>query len=288
MDLSSIKSKLDSLQKKEKKEKKEKIDYTKYIWKPKSEGKYQIRFVPNKFNKEYPFKEVFIHYGYTKYPLYALTNWGEKDPIVEFAKELRKTNDKENWSLAKKLDPKMRVFAPVVVRGEEDKGVRWWEFGKEIYMQLLGIAEDEDYGDYTDINEGRDFTVEAVLADVGGRKNSIKCNLRIKPKTSQLSSNAKEIEKWLEEQTDILDIQIKHEFDKMKEILQNFLSPEEENEEVAEETEETDVENNTDGNITDLPWEDDSKKASKASNYTLNTSKSKKQKFEDLFEDNEE
>jgi hypothetical protein len=28
-------------------------------------------------------------------------------------------------------------------------------------MQLLGIAEDEDYGDYTDINEGRDFTVDA-------------------------------------------------------------------------------------------------------------------------------
>lgn len=43
--------------------------------------------------------------------------------------------------------------APIVVRGEEEKGVRLWEFGKEIYMQLLGIAEDEDYGDYTDIND---------------------------------------------------------------------------------------------------------------------------------------
>ena len=59
--------------------------------------------------------------------------------------------DTTNWQLAKKLDPKMRVFAPVIVRGEEDKGVRPWEFGKEIYMQLLGIAEDEDYGDFTDI-----------------------------------------------------------------------------------------------------------------------------------------
>ena len=40
-------------------------------------------------------------------------NWGEKDPIMEFAKQLRQTNDKENWRLAKKLDPKVRTFAPV-------------------------------------------------------------------------------------------------------------------------------------------------------------------------------
>jgi hypothetical protein len=100
---------------------------------------------------------VFVHYGFSKFPIYALTNWGEKDPIVEFAKSLRNTQEKENWQLAKKLDPKMRVFAPVVVRGEEEKGVRLWEFGKEIYMQCLGIAEDEDYGDFTDISEGRDL-----------------------------------------------------------------------------------------------------------------------------------
>ncbi len=67
------------------------------------------------------------------------------------------------------LDPKMRVFAPVIVRGEEEKGVRLWEFGKEIYMQLLGIAEDEDYGDFTDISEGRDFTVDVVTGDIGGQ-----------------------------------------------------------------------------------------------------------------------
>ncbi len=47
----------------------------------------------------------------------------------------------------------MRVFAPVIVRGEEDKGVRMWEFGKEIYMQLLGIADDEDYGDPTGLRQ---------------------------------------------------------------------------------------------------------------------------------------
>ena len=130
MDLSVIKNKLNALQLSG--QKKEKIDYSTVLWKPRQEGDYQIRIVPSKSNPSNPFKEVYVHYGYAKFPIYALTNWNEKDPIVEFAKQLRNTGDKEDWKLAKKIDPKMRVFVPVIVRGEEEKGVRLWEFGKEI------------------------------------------------------------------------------------------------------------------------------------------------------------
>jgi hypothetical protein len=232
MDLNTIKSRLSALQSSG--QKKEKVDYSLTQWKPKSEGKYQIRIVPSKLDKSNPFREVYLHYGYAKFPMYALTNWGEKDPIVEFSKQLRGTNDRENWSLAKKLDPKMRVFAPVIVRGEEDKGVRLWEFGKEIYLQLLGLAEDEDYGDFTDINEGFDFTLEAVMGDIGGRQG-LKSSIRPKRKTSPLSEDASQIETWLEEQPDILEMQAKFKksFDELKTILQNFLEPEGEEEEMA-------------------------------------------------------
>ena len=141
MDLNMIKSKLGSLQSNSNKPKGEKIDYTTLYWKPKQEGKYQIRFVPSKLDlPTAPFQEVFMHYGVGKFPIVALTNWGEKDPIVEFTKQLRKSSDPENWRLSKKLDPKLRVFAPVVVRGEEEKGVRLFEFSKTIYMELLSIA----------------------------------------------------------------------------------------------------------------------------------------------------
>ena len=241
MDINAIKQRLNSLQSTNNTGKKEKIDYSKVYWKPKEEGKYQIRIVPSKLNPKNPFQEVFVHYGFSKFPIYALTNWGEKDPIVEFAAQLRKTNDKENWSLAKKLDPKMRVFAPVIVRGEEEKGVRLWEFGKEIYMQLLGIAEDEDYGDYTDINEGRDFTVDVVKGDIGGRQG-LKSSIRIKPKTTSLSSDASLIQTFLKEQPVLLEIQRKMEFDALKEVLQNWLSPEEATGEVDEDEEEEVVE----------------------------------------------
>ena len=226
MDINAIKQQLNALQSTNNTGKKEKIDYSKVYWKPKEEGKYQIRIVPSKLDPKNPFQEVFVHYGFGKFPIYALTNWGEKDPIVEFAAQLRKTNDKENWSLAKKLDPKMRVFAPVIVRGEEEKGVRLWEFGKEIYMQLLGIAEDEDYGDYTDISEGRDFTVDVVKGDVGGRQG-LKSSIRIKPKTTALSTDAALIQAFLKEQPTLLEIQRKMTYDGLKEVLQNWLSPEE-------------------------------------------------------------
>jgi len=233
MDIASIKQRLQTLQSKN--TSKEKIDYSKVYWKPKEEGKYQIRFVPSKLNPQNPFQEIFVHYGFGKFPIFALTNWGEKDPIVEFTSQLRKTNEKENWSLAKKLDPKMRVYAPVIVRGEEEKGVRLWEFGKEIYMQLLGIAEDEDYGDYTDISEGRDFTVEAVKGDIGGRQG-LKTSIRVKPKQTPLSSDSEQIKKWLEEQPNVLEVQKKMDFDSLKTILQNFLTPEDSEDEGEEDT----------------------------------------------------
>jgi hypothetical protein len=98
----------------------------------------------------------------------SLTNFGEKDPIVEFAKQLRQTSDKDNWSLAKKLEPKMRVFTPVIVRGEEEKGVRLWEFGKQVYQELLSIADDPDVGDFTDPIQGRDITIETTGPETNG------------------------------------------------------------------------------------------------------------------------
>ncbi len=271
MDINAIKTRLNALQSNSNTSKKEKIDYTKVLWKPKEEGKYQIRFVPSKLDPKNPFQEIFVHYGFAKFPIFSLTNWGEKDPIIEFASQLRKTNDKENWILAKKLDPKMRVYAPVIVRGEEEKGVRLWEFGKEIYMQLLGIADDEDYGDYTNIQEGRDFTVEAIKGDIGGRQG-LKCSVRIKPKTTPLTSDAALVQKFLNEQPNILEIQRKMDFEGLKTILQNWLSPEGE-EEVEETTEEEIIEQ------------------APVKNYALKTPEtkvSKADKFDSLFGDDED
>ena len=225
MDLNLAKQKLAAAQNKGGQQR-EKIDYTKIFFKPKP-GKYQVRILPNKYDKAWPIREVQFHYGFSKGPILALSNWGEADPIADFAKGLRKSSDKEDWQLAKKIEPKSRYFAAVIVRGEEHLGTRLWEFGKLTNDQLVGIAADEDYGDFTDITDGRDFTIEATEDIIAGRKG-IKCNIRVKPKTSAISEDGALVEKLLNEQPDILGINRRYTYDQLKDVLTKWLNPEEE------------------------------------------------------------
>jgi hypothetical protein len=221
MDLNIAKQKLAASQNKGGQQR-ERIDY----FKPKA-GKYQVRILPSKFDKSWPIREVQFHYGFAKGPILSLTNWQEADPIADFAKQLRKSGDKEDWQLANKISPKSRFFAAVIVRGEEHLGARLWEFGKLTHDQLLGIAADDDYGDFTDITDGRDFTIEATEDVIAGRKG-IKCNLRIKPKTTPISEDGALVTKLLEEQPDILGINRKYSYDQLKDVLAKWLNPEEE------------------------------------------------------------
>lgn len=225
MDINIIEQRLASLQQKQK-PKYEKVDRTKIFWKPKV-GKQVIRIVPSVDNAKNPFKEVFVHYGIHKFPILALTNYGEKDPIVEFCSQLKKSSSKEDWKLSGKLSPKLRIYVPVVVRGEEELGTRLWEFGKELYTELLSIAGDEDIGDYTSITNGRDITVDTVGPEVTGTKFN-KSSVRVKTKTSSITEDKDLLEKILKNQPNILTIYKKNSFDEIKTYLQNFLTPSDE------------------------------------------------------------
>ena len=272
MDLSKIKNRLDNLNQASKPRNTEKKDYTLIYWKPKAEGKFQIRFVPSKLNKDNPFQEIFMHYGVGKFPIVALTNWGEDDPIVEFSKKLRTSSDSENWRLAKQLDPKMRVFAPVIVRGEEEKGVRLFEFSKTLYMELLSVADDEDYGDFTDINQGFDFVVTATKVQ---DRPGFGLSLRPKPKQTPLSDNADTIKTWLENQPLLLEERYKYTYDKLKEELQTFISG-------GEEQEDTIVSEPAVAFESEAPAKEEKK-------FTLSTQgtpkKAKSEEFDSLFDD---
>tara|TARA_R110000803_G_scaffold80893_3_gene146749 strand:- start:1475 stop:2311 length:837 start_codon:yes stop_codon:yes gene_type:complete len=241
------------------------------FWKP-SVGKQLIRVAPNKYNKDFPFTEMKFYYGIgSKRVMASPSNWGEKDPIMEFAKQLRQTNDKENWRLAKKLDPKTRIFAPVVIRGQEDEGVKLWQFGKEVYQEFLNMAADDEIGDFTDITGGRDIKLSTVGPETTGtpyNKTSIGPSL----KTSPLSEDATLAEKLMTDQADPMKVFKPLSYDEMKSALQEWLAPEE---------------GNNEGEITSEPavaFDSDEKK----SNYSLDTTasnvkKSKAAQFDDLF-----
>ena len=231
MDLSLLKQKLDGLQQKQSSNS-QKTDYTKIFWRP-SIGKQQIRIVPSAFNSANPFKELKFYYGITNKVMISPLNFGDKDPIALFAGKLREGEyNKENYVLAKKLDAKNRTFVPVVVRGEEDKGVRLWQFGKQVYEELLALAVDDEIGDYTDIVNGRDITVETVGPESTGTPYN-KSSVRVRLKTSPLSEDAGLVEKWTNEQPNPKDGLFKRfSFDEMKSALEKWLSPEEDAEEI--------------------------------------------------------
>ena len=202
-------------------------DFKANFWKPPVGEKSQIRIVPYKHNKDFPFSELYFYFGIGKPRMIALSNFDESDPILEFASQLRKSGNNENKELAKKLFPKMRTFAPVIVRGEEDKGVRFYEFGKMVYQELLGVMADEDYGDITDIQNGRDITVEVIpAAETGKMFNTT--TIRVKPNQTPLVEDATQAESFLENQKEVVSLFKKYTFDEMKDTLQGYLKPSDE------------------------------------------------------------
>ena len=94
------------------------------LWKPEP-GKQTIRIVPYQFNKDNPFIELFFHYGLNGKTFLSPVTHGEADPVVEFAEKLKATGNSDDWKLSRKLQPRMRTYAPVVVRGKEHEGVKF-------------------------------------------------------------------------------------------------------------------------------------------------------------------
>ena len=265
MDLSMLKQKLDTLQQKTPAGG-AKRDYSLTFWRP-TVGKQQIRIVPSAFNSNNPFTELKFYYGITNKVMLSPETWGEKDPIALFASKLREEYSKENYLLAKKLDAKTRIFAPVIVRGEEDKGVRLWQFGKLIYEELLSLAVDDEIGDYTDIVSGRDLTIETVGPESTGTQYN-KSSVRVRLKETPLSGDAELVDKWISDQPNPTKEFKQFTFDEMKSALEKWLAPE--------------TNDDTDGDVTPAAVETPAK-----SNFSLDTNKAKQSKvdqFDSLFD----
>jgi hypothetical protein len=90
---------------------------------------------------------------------------------------------------------------------------------------------DEDYGDITDIAAGRDITVEVIPAAETGKMFDT-TTVRVKPVQSPLSKDGSAAEGYLDNQKDIKELFTKFSFDEMKDSLQKYLAPSEENETV--------------------------------------------------------
>ena len=195
------------------------------MWRPQEGEEATVRLLSFPDNDGQPFQERWFYYNIGNNPgLLAPYQFGKPDPIQELIQKLRDDGSKESYELAKKLYPKMRCYAPVVVRGEEDKGIRIWSFGKTVYQSLLNIMLDEDYGDITDPLEGRD--VKVICTKAPGRMWA-QTEVRPRGKQSPLNSDKKVVKEWLDAVPNLDDMYTLKTYDELEKLVTDWLNGDE-------------------------------------------------------------
>ena len=263
MDMNAIKNRLNQLQSTTTK--------SENFWKPEP-GKQVVRIVPYKHNKDNPFIELFFHYNLGNNKTYmSPASFGRPDPVAEFADKLKSTGNKEEWIQGKRLEPKMRTFVPVIVRGKESEGVKFWGFGKTVYQELLGVIADPDYGDITDATNGRDIGIERQTPAEAGNQYG-KTTVRVKPNQTAMTEDSELMESLLNNQADLTELYTEPSYDDLKDALQNYLNPSDD----ADDTETTTTSNGV--TATTAP-------TTNTGTATTATTEDKKEKVEDAFDE---
>jgi hypothetical protein len=196
------------------------------LWRPEEGTETTVRLLAYPNNDGQPFKELMFYYNIGNNPgILSPYQFGKPDPFQELITKLRDEGSKESYELAKKLYPKMRCYAPVVVRGEEEKGVRLWAFGKQIYQTLLNYMLDEDYGDITDPTEGRD--VKIICTKTPGKMWAT-TEVRPRGKESPLNEDTSTSKQWLDNIPDVNNLYELKQYEELERIINTWLNEDEE------------------------------------------------------------
>lgn len=196
------------------------------MWKPVEGEKHTVRLLSFPDNDGQPFKELMFYYNIPgQRGILAPSQFGKRDPIQELINKLRDEGTKDSYEMAKKLYPKMRVYAACVVRGEEDQGVKLWGFGRTVYQKLLGLMLDEDYGDITDPLDGRDINV--ICSKNPGQQWAM-TEVTPRGKQTKLSSDSKQAKSWMQDLPDVSSIFQLKSYDELSKIVNDWLAGDEE------------------------------------------------------------
>jgi hypothetical protein len=135
------------------------------VWKP--NGEHEVRIIPYKHADGLdPFVQVFFHWELGDNVNYVVCpkNSGlrEECPICDMVTNLYASKDSKQIALAKKIRARSRWYVPVVVRGEEDHGVRFWGFGADVRREFYKYVKKKGYEEPFSPTNGFDFSVEYI------------------------------------------------------------------------------------------------------------------------------
>jgi hypothetical protein len=229
IDLDAIRAKLNKLSGKNKR--------SNIMWRPTEGETATIRLLSFPDNDGQPFKDMYFYYNIGNNPgLLTPSQFGNPDPVQELITKLRDDGSKESYELAKKLYPKMRTFAPVIVRGDEAAGVKLWSFGKMVYQELLNLMLDEDYGDITDLKDGRDIRVTCEKPP--GRQWAT-TSVTPRGSTSPLTTDSEQLTQWTAELPDPSALYEEKSYDQLEKIVNDWLNGDEGTEDTGTERSKT-------------------------------------------------
>lgn len=202
------------------------------FWRP-QDGETTIRIVPTEDGD--PFKEFWFHYNLGNNPgfLSPKRNFGEDDPLDSFVRSLFNEGTEDSVKMAKNLMARQRFFTPVVVRGEEDQGVRVWGFGKMAYQELLSLVLNPDYGDITDTEEGTDLVI--TYGKPPGAQFP-QTSITPRRRSSGLAKTKKETKELLDQVPDFVELFERKTPEQVQNMLDEFLLGDDNAEENSTET----------------------------------------------------
>lgn len=191
------------------------------LWKP-TVGEHKIRCLPWKDAPDgQPFMERWFYYIGDNAGILAPNQFGKPDPINDLIRKLYSSGKPDDRLLAKKLQPKMRCYAPVVVRGQEDRGVMIWSFGKIVYQRMLSFFLDEEVGDILSPSEG--FDLKVTLSQAPGKQFM---DTMVDParRPSKLHEDSKQVETWLNSIPNLDDMYRLKSTQEIETVLNNWLT----------------------------------------------------------------
>lgn len=153
-------------------------------------GKNLVRIAPA-FHTKGPYKGLFynkklVHQGITIEGrirgVACCKNWNPDNgcPTCDFINHLMESGEERNAKLAKKIRPQEVFFVNLIDR--KDNKVKKYGLKKGMMKTIRGYLIDDDYGDITDAESGRDITI-----DKSGEGLSTKYEIKVKPKESEIN-----------------------------------------------------------------------------------------------------
>lgn len=178
-------------------------DRQKLQWFKPGLGQHSVRFLPYKHaDNNQPFAEIAYYDNsmLTERRVVAPKQFDLPDPIFDALTELKVDTSKEAWMIWKNLTTKPRYYAPVLVRGEEEKGVQIWELSPTLVNKIYNVLALPDYEDEDlfDPQNGFDFLVSVSPTDKTFNGSPVK-SIEFAPrrKSSRLSESDSDIQKLL-------------------------------------------------------------------------------------------